>query len=232
MQCLDSGLHIVSVLRLNNECWRNVSITKMQKVNQMPPSPFLQTSRQRIRKSSGGQIAELGPALFIICILILIPVMDLVYMSGAYASGWYLNQLEAREVASTLPDISGNPLGSNPPPGSWPPGTNVTTLVNGAASQPYIDINTKLSAWSSSGLAYFCGGSQQNIWIYYDGVANPAPPPAQICDFSITTTDVSVRPFIPVPWFEAAVPGGVPGLSRAWINRYSTRSTQEEKGLN
>jgi hypothetical protein len=185
-----------------------------------------------MRKASGGQIAELGPALFIICILILIPVMDLVYMCGAYASGWYLNQLEAREVASTLPDVSGNPLGSNPPPGNWPPGTNVTASVNGATTQPYIDINTKLTVWANSGIALFCGGQQTNIWVYYDGVANPTAPPAQICDFSITTTDVQVRPFIPVPWFTQISGGPVPGLSGNWTNRYSTRATQEEKGLN
>jgi hypothetical protein len=188
-------------------------------------------SRPGLRKNSGGQIAELGPALFIICILIFIPVMDLVYMAGAYASGWYLNQIEAREFASTLPDVANNPLGTNPPP-NWPPGTNVTALVNGAAIQPYIDVNTKLSVWTASGIAIFCAGNQQNIWVYYDGVNNPTPPPAQICDFSITTCDISVKPFIPVPWFTQVFPGGVPGLSVNWVNRYSSRSTQEEKGLN
>jgi hypothetical protein len=197
----------------------------------MTAIPSIKSSRLGLRKNTGGQIAELGPALFIICILIFIPVMDLVYMAGAYASGWYLNQLEAREVASTLPDTGGNPLGSNPPP-AWPPGTNVTALVNGATSQPYVDINAKLTTWLASGIAIFCRGQQQNIWVYYDGVANPTPPPAQICDFSITTCDIQVRPFIPVPWFTQVFPGGVPGLSVDWINRYSTRSTQEEKGLN
>jgi hypothetical protein len=196
-------------------------------VNLLPKSV-----RNSLRNERGGQIAELGPALFIICILIFIPVMDLVYMCGAYASGWYLNQVEAREVASTLPDTANNPLGTAPPPGNWPPGTKITSLVNGAASQPYIDINTKLTTWTNSGMAIFCGGQQQNIWVYYDGVNNPNPPPAQICDFSITTTDIRVKPFIPVPWFTQVFPGGVPGLSVDWVNRYSTRLTQEEKGLN
>lgn len=51
------------------------------------------------RNSKGYQFAELGPALIIIFIVILIPMLDMLYLSLAYASGWYCNHLVTREVA-------------------------------------------------------------------------------------------------------------------------------------
>jgi hypothetical protein len=190
--------------------------------------------RHRLRQSGGGQIAELGPALFLLFLVVLFPMFDMVYLGGAWASGWYLNQTEAREVASAVPDTTNVPLQSNPTP-ACPAGVDVTPLLASGTTQPYINIDAKLAYWQSSGMSKFCSGNQTHLWIYYHSIANPnglnAQPPI-ICDFSITTTTVAVRPLVVVPYFNQIVPGGVPGLSQDIAFLYSSTQVQEEQGIN
>jgi hypothetical protein len=190
----------------------------------------LQQHRTKIRKNYGGQIAEFGPAIFILLVVIVFPMVDLVYLGAAWASGWYLNQIEAREVASSVPDPA-NPLGFNS--SGSPPGTNVTALLGSSVSQPYSDVQAKYAYWSSCGLSRFCNGNQTQLWIYYAGTPNTySASPAQICSYSTTTSIIEVRPLVVVPWFDVIVPGGVPGLSKNISFAYSTTQVQEEKGLN
>jgi len=59
--------------------------------------------RARGRKSSGHEFAEFAPALFILLVCIVPPMLDLLYLGIAYASGWYLNHLETREAACSPP---------------------------------------------------------------------------------------------------------------------------------
>lgn len=59
--------------------------------------------RARRRSRSGHEFAEFAPALFILLVCILPPMIDLIYLGIAYAAGWYLNHLEVREVAC-VPD--------------------------------------------------------------------------------------------------------------------------------
>jgi hypothetical protein len=59
--------------------------------------------RARGRKSSGHEFAEFAPALFILLVCIGPPMLDLLYLGIAYASGWYLNHLETREAACAPP---------------------------------------------------------------------------------------------------------------------------------
>lgn len=51
------------------------------------------------RNRSGSTIAETGPALFLLLIVILFPLIDLMYMGLAFGIVWYLNYLEVRELA-------------------------------------------------------------------------------------------------------------------------------------
>ena len=54
-------------------------------------------SRQRFHR--GSAIIETGPALFVLFILILFPLIDLLGISAQYGAGWYLNQMVTRELA-------------------------------------------------------------------------------------------------------------------------------------
>lgn len=55
------------------------------------------------RNRRGSAIAETGPALFILLIMILFPLIDLMYMGVAYSIVYYLNHLEVRELAVRIP---------------------------------------------------------------------------------------------------------------------------------
>jgi len=59
--------------------------------------------RARGRKSSGHEFVEFAPALFILLVCIVPPMLDLLYLGIAYAAGWYLNHLQCREVACVPP---------------------------------------------------------------------------------------------------------------------------------
>lgn len=63
--------------------------------------------RARGRKSSGHEFVEFAPALFILLVCIVPPMLDLLYLGIAYAAGWYLNHLECREVACVPPANEG-----------------------------------------------------------------------------------------------------------------------------
>lgn len=55
-----------------------------------------------LRSSRGSSLAEVGPALFLIFIVGLLPVTDVIGIGINYASTFYLNQLQLRE-AQKLP---------------------------------------------------------------------------------------------------------------------------------
>ncbi|HEY9677977.1 MAG TPA: hypothetical protein V6C76_08200 [Drouetiella sp.] len=107
----------------------------------------------RKRNKKGYQFAELGPALIIIFIVVLFPMLDLLYLSLAFASGWYCNHLVVREVACR------DPLSAN--------------AAQQAATQ----------AWSDTGLAKFIGAKTTDVsntisWI--GGSPGSTPPPSSV----------------------------------------------------
>lgn len=56
------------------------------------------------RNAKGGtNTVELGPALFIILIVIFIPCIDIMHIALAYGCGWYANHLAVREAAVAGP---------------------------------------------------------------------------------------------------------------------------------
>jgi hypothetical protein len=62
--------------------------------------------RSRLTKSrntEGSAIAETAPALFLLFLVILFPLIDLLYMGLAFGLVWYLNHLEVRELAVRIP---------------------------------------------------------------------------------------------------------------------------------
>jgi hypothetical protein len=86
--------------------------------------------RPKRRKARGAsQIAELAPALLILFLLILFPLLDILYLAIAYTGGWYLNHMTSRACAMAAT-------------ADW-----ATT------------INQQKGAWLTSPFATFCGAT-------------------------------------------------------------------------
>jgi len=51
------------------------------------------------RNKKGNQIAEFGPAIFILIIAILVPMLVLIYVGFGFCCGWYLNFMSVRACA-------------------------------------------------------------------------------------------------------------------------------------
>jgi hypothetical protein len=67
-------------------------------------------SRRWARGKAGSTITETGPALFILFLLVLFPMIDFLYLGVAYGISWYLNHLEVRELALRRPEQSSQAL--------------------------------------------------------------------------------------------------------------------------
>ncbi len=62
-------------------------------------SPKAHPPKRRFRNRAGQSVAETGPALIVLFLMVLFPFIDLLYMGLAYGIVWYLNYLEVRELA-------------------------------------------------------------------------------------------------------------------------------------
>lgn len=56
----------------------------------------------KVRRKKGNQITELGPAMFILLVVVLFPLAALVYMGMGVGCGWFLNHMSTR-AASVVP---------------------------------------------------------------------------------------------------------------------------------
>jgi hypothetical protein len=111
-------------------------------------------------KKGGSGTVELAPALLVIFVVILIPMLDLLYLGLAYAAGWYCNHLVVREVACRNP---------------------ITDSVIAAQSAT--------DAWAGTGLAKFIGATTATNVIVFNPV-NPPTPAAPPVSVTVTTTVV------------------------------------------
>ncbi len=68
------------------------------------------------RKHNGSQIAEFGPALLLLFFVFFFPIINMFYFFSAFGAAWYLNSIELREVACSLPAAIGL---TNPPDGKY-----------------------------------------------------------------------------------------------------------------
>lgn len=69
--------------------------------------------RSRFRRNrKGNQIAELAPAIFIILVVFLFPIMVLLYIGLGYACGWFLNHMCTRAAAIVEPSAMPTALAS------------------------------------------------------------------------------------------------------------------------
>lgn len=51
------------------------------------------------RKSKGSAIAEFGPSLFVLLIIIFFPMLDMLGLAAQYCMGWYANFMCCRELS-------------------------------------------------------------------------------------------------------------------------------------
>jgi hypothetical protein len=176
------------------------------------------------RKRTGQAIAEFGPAVFIIIIVVLIPILDLLFLGVAYAAGWYENHLVVREVVCHDP-------------------------TDGAAINTATANST--TAWQNSGLCLGLGGptkcNVQNTVQFYivDSVSDeilggpvlagsacqPHEVPPGSGDFhwvgyANVQTQITVAPFLTLPWI-----GPCQGINQPITFTFADQRPQEEKGL-
>ena len=167
-------------------------------------------------------MAEFGPALILILIVFLFPMIDLIYLCIAYAAGWYCNHLVVREVACHNP-------------------TDVAAMSTA--------ITTATTAWGASGLSTFIGNPSVTNNVAFIVVSKPvlggsetvtgtfpfppaAPNPTQTVTtatyvgYCTVTTTMSVKPFVTLPWI-----GDVPGINAPISFTFGDRRPQEEKGI-
>lgn len=171
--------------------------------------------RHSRRRRKGSALAEFGPAIFIILIVIMYPMIDFLYMACAYCYGWYCNHLVVRNVATVDPTN----------------GAAVGTAVSNA-----------VNAWGSTGLAMACMGglakcnpqnqvsfilvdANENI-IGSSGVPAPAPTPTSFVGYAKVTTQVTAYPLLPLPWV-----GQCEGINAPITFAYGDQRPQEEKGF-
>jgi len=124
------------------------------------------------RKPTGGsEMAEMGPAVLVIFVIILVPMLDILYLGLAYASGWYANHLSVREVAVRKP------------------------VQYQAAG------DSALGAWQASGLAAFIHASNVvNTVTFEDAGANPVPATSTAIAYCLVKTSMQIQPFLPIPF--------------------------------
>ena len=160
---------------------------------------------RHLRSQRGGQIAESGPALFILFVVIFIPMVDFLYYGFAYGAAWYLHQLEARAVAVSQP-----PFGPN-------------TTFDGRIIP---EVQAKETGFLNSTLGQFI--KVQDLFCQVQQL--PDPTNAAVVGSSILTNQFFVQAilWLPIPYF-----ANVPALNgNGTIFTYTTSVLQEEKGLN
>ena len=153
-------------------------------------------------KKGGSGTVELAPALIVIFIVILIPMLDMLYLALAYASGWYCNHLVVREVACRDPIVT-------------PPPANTSGSAAGDATV----------AWANTGLAKFIGADSNAVVNTMFFTANKIDPTAGPVSCTVTSV-ITVQPFLPIPFFMQ-----VDGLNKPVKFAYSAERPQEEKGI-
>lgn len=179
------------------------------------------------RKARGAQLTEFGPALIILFLVGLLPVIDLLGMLVSYGFGWYLNYLQGREAALTMV-VRDN---------------RVTPSSNDQVDASLADLE---SSWLGSGFGAFTGAQATDVNTV--AVLAPLEPPsgsvtggggpgrrrsgniAEVQESSSTvapeamvTTQVTVKPFLKIP-----LPVEVPGLTGPVTFRYTTRRPVED----
>jgi hypothetical protein len=154
-------------------------------------------------RDKGSAIVEFPPALVIILFLALFPMINLLCLSVAYGAGWYLNNMEAREVVCHPPLESGAPTGTYLPP--------TYTLNTSQNWKGFMGVTETPDSPLVAG---------------YPSASNPV-----LVGNTTVHTTVIIKPFLAMPVF-AKLPwlSQIPGLGQPWTCNYYSTVVQEEQG--
>lgn len=158
------------------------------------------------RSRRGSAIAELGPALFVLLILIFFPMLDLMGAAADYAFANLLHNAEIREIAVRVPD------------------EGQKETIAQQADKDFIN--------TMPGYAQFCGikvadvGNDAKIKHSIQYIKSDPANPDEITEVQVATT-VSFKPFLVIPYMD-----GIPGLGGNMTFTVATTRPQEEKGKN
>jgi hypothetical protein len=133
------------------------------------------------RNPHGITLSETGPALFLLLIMGIFPIMDLIFAGSAYTACVLLNNLELREAAR-LP----------------------ASQVENAMIQIAHD-------WQVSGIGQYAGILGEPTTNYaYTVVPIENSSGRQTETYVSVTTNVTLRPFLPIPFFNSVPALGAP----------------------
>ena len=134
----------------------------------------------KIRANRGGAIAETGPAIFLLVVIIFFPMLDLMEMAAGYVFSSIFHDYMIREMAIRTPEADG---------------------VGNAAAKTKI-----LEEFKKSGFFSFLKMQNNDLIVdsvrYLPSMANPT-------QVQVSTT-VRVRPFIIIPFFDSVPGLGAP----------------------
>jgi hypothetical protein len=160
------------------------------------------------RKAQGGAIAEFGPALMIIFLVGVFPLLDLLGLALKYADCYFLYNAVARE-AGIATVIHQNPNVTPPA---------ITSVDLSASTTPTGSVKAVIKTWQQSGLGAF---------------ANVTSTPTQVCTVDNTEGTVTAR-FVHValtatcsPFLSLPLPVNIPGLTRPVTFNFNGRTTVE-----
>jgi hypothetical protein len=169
--------------------------------------------RQRRKARGGSQIAEFAPALLILFIVVLFPMLDVMYIALGYCCGWYLNHITSRGCSTAPPP--------SPSLGGPYPAAVITNLNN---------------AWLNTSFQNFSGASiVSNVAtaVPVAGVPDPTSNANNLPTLMVDCqTQVQIQPFFTLPVMPLMNSLQVDGLTRPIIFFYHDRVPVQENGLN
>lgn len=173
---------------------------------------------KRSRKPQGSALAEMGPALFILLILIFFPMLNLVQIGAAYALANTYHQYVLREVAFRRPDDKDAAI------------SRVNNEIDANPLYQFLRITNR-----TVDEVKFLKADDSEVTMPLPTITDATPPEVRedarqkrndIAKVRVTTT-MTVSPYFTLPFFN-----NIPGISAPVPFRAQSERPQDEKGVN
>lgn len=176
---------------------------------------MLRLQGKQLRSGRGqGQLAELGPVLFIFFLIFFFPMVNLMSLGAVFASGWLLNYSQAREAALIYRQGGANISTPDPtnPNVQKPDPKKVAKVIDER-------VNKK---WFDSGIGRFV--KVENDQITTEVIPIRVQIGARFVEDRLIRVNTSfrARPFLTIPF-----PTPVPGLNAPYPMSFSSENTTE-----
>ncbi len=159
-----------------------------------PDSRRLATAQEARLKSccAGSTIPEVAPALLILILVVLMPLVNLLALTFSFGAGWYLNFAQAREAALTA-----------------------VVRDNAVSNQSAVEAAVRRIRrnWAGTGIGRFTGATRLE-----ENVELSATPEEGPLRYLATTTTMTVQPILRVPLF-IDVPGLSAPVAFAYVSQ-------------